>query len=72
MAAREVGAAGQGAVLALTLDLFQRDGKWYALQTDPVTRTGGYGHKFAEETGERISVPAQTIMGFTLTTKLTV
>jgi hypothetical protein len=52
--------AGNGGVLALTLDSFERNGKWYALETDPVARTGG-----------RISVQAETIMGFTLTAKLT-
>ena len=51
-------------MLALTLDSFERDGKQYALKTDPVSRT-------SDGTVNRISVPAETIMGFTLTTQLT-
>ncbi len=63
LAARKAGAEGKSAQLAVTLDSFERDGKWYALQTNPVIRTG--------KMVEGISVPADTIMGFTLTRKLT-
>ncbi len=67
--ARSAGATGQGAELALTLDSFERNGKRYALQTDPVIRTNK-SQKSAIRTVERILVPADSIMGFTLKTKL--
>jgi len=74
-------------VLPLALDCFERDGKWYALSTNVVSRTGnpvGRGrmltdlsenHVFRGANGggmaSAISVPANSIIGFTLKSTLT-
>jgi hypothetical protein len=66
-------------VLALTLDSCELPGREIAISTSPVTRASGsrrvdmgsMGWKFAKTGEQRVSVAAESIMGFTLTGTLT-
>jgi hypothetical protein len=71
-----------GTVLALALDCYQREGDWYAVSTNVVTRTGsprrgGIGLQDVSAgtaiggAAAAVSVPADSIIGFTLTKTLT-
>jgi hypothetical protein len=66
--ARESGRNGENALLAVTLDSYERAGRRYALETSPVARTAHLGPNSKEA---RILLPAESIMGFTLTSTLT-
>src|SRR5216683_8055950 len=94
--ARESGAAQERAVLAVTLDSFEREGRKIALETNTVTRTSGAHNKpnwtivgegssreaymgsgaasgaagAAVAGKKRVTVPAETIIGFTLKSTL--
>ena len=68
--------------LALALDAYERNGVWYGLSTNVVWRTGkpqGNGIELNNVlagtanggAGGSISVPAESIIGFTLTRTLT-
>ncbi len=70
--------------LAMALDSYERDGRWYALSTNVVSRTGstqpqGNGIELTNVLASTvnggadgsISVPADSIIGFTLTRTLT-
>jgi hypothetical protein len=66
-------------VLGLTLDSCELPGRQIAISTSPVTRASGsrrtgrssLGWKLANEGEQRVSVAAESIMGFTLTGTLT-
>lgn len=64
-------------VLALALDCYEREGHWYAVSTSVVSRRGRKGLQdvFAGAAiggaGAAVSVPANSIIGFTLTRTLT-
>lgn len=70
------GSAGNGedAMLELTLDFCEHDGRRVALTTSPVARTARVSsNQPGSNIGRRearISVPAESIMGFTLTSTL--
>ena len=69
-------------VLPMALDCFERDGKWYALSTNVVSRTESrergrgqletiFAGVEAGGTVSAVSVPADSIIGFTLKSTLT-
>ena len=71
---------GQG--LALSLDCYEREGEWYAVSTNVVSRTGNADpaglelhNRIAAPTvggvDTAVLVPADSIIGFTLTRTLT-
>jgi len=74
----EAGTEGR-VVLALTLDSCELPGQEIAISTSPVTRISGRrrielsrsGWKLANEGEQRVTVAAESIMGFTLTGTLT-
>jgi len=61
--------------LALTLDSYELDGQKFALQTNTVTRTGNSRRievGLVKTRNEHVTVPAESIIGFTLTCTLAI
>jgi hypothetical protein len=70
------------AALVLALDSFERGGRWFTLSTNVVSRTGnpdrghlelhsGINKGAADRETAPVSVPADSIIGFTLKSTLT-
>jgi len=68
------------AVLAFALDCYERDGVWYAVSTNVVSKSGSAQENGGELTvlpksanggAGAVSLPAKSIIGFTLTRMLT-
>jgi hypothetical protein len=78
-AGRSESGSADRVVLALTLDSCELPGREIAVRTSPVTRTSGSrrielsgsGWKLVKDGEQRVSVAAESIMGFTLTGTLT-
>jgi hypothetical protein len=82
LSARAMGRDGSEAGLTVTLDSYERDGRHFALSTSAVARvarpvsnlSSNFGSNFRTANSEwnvaRISLPADSIIGFTLTSKL--
>ena len=71
LCARRPGKDEQNALLEVTLDSYKRGGRQFALTTSPVARTAHIGSNRGRNWNHaRISVPAESVMGFTLTSTL--
>lgn len=67
LSAHQSGRNGEDSLLVLTLDSYERAGRYYALATNSLTRSAHPGSRISE----LVSVPADSIMGFTLASTLT-
>ena len=63
--AREVGRNGEAAILALTLDCYQRGDEWRPLSVSTLARTVARRSSVGAVDGH-LQLPAETIVGFTL------
>jgi hypothetical protein len=74
LGARTAGRDGNDAWLVVTLDSYEREGHHFALATSTVARIGRPHSSLRTENSEwdvaRISLPADSIIGFTLTSTL--